>query len=319
MRTALRLQAGAPLAAEKLLQAERWQQRTALCQAFSAVLSSHDLLSLTPQLNHDDAAERIHWLASLLLDAVKWQQGAGDHLVNLDQPALIERLANESANPQLQYELHQWLACRQKLLTIAAVNRELLLTERLLDGEQSLSTAVQRRFHPFPHNRFRVNSIMLLVDSHCHLDGLDYQSLHKDVADVLDKAKRRDVGFILAVATTLPGFRAMTQLIGERDNVAFSCGVHPLNQDAPYDYAELRRLAASDSVVALGRRGWITTIRKRRKRSSRHRFASTFVSATSLTSRLSSTPVRRGKIRWRFCKKNRRRSAAACCTVLPKI
>ncbi|MCL2894869.1 metal-dependent hydrolase [Brenneria tiliae] len=96
---------------------------------------------------------------------------------------------------------------------------------------------------------------MLLVDSHCHLDGLDYQSLHKDVADVLDKAKRRDVGFILAVATTLPGFRAMTQLIGERDNVAFSCGVHPLNQDAPYDYAELRRLAASDSVVALGETG----------------------------------------------------------------
>ncbi|MCL2898560.1 DNA polymerase III subunit delta' [Brenneria tiliae] len=149
LRTALRLQAGAPLAAEKLLQAERWRQRTALCQAFFAALSSHDLLSLTPQLNHDDAAERIHWLASLLLDALKWQQGAGDHLVNLDQAALIERLANESANPQLQYELHQWLACRQKLLTIAAVNRELLLTERLLDGEQSLSTPLQRRFNPF--------------------------------------------------------------------------------------------------------------------------------------------------------------------------
>ncbi|EBQ4985341.1 metal-dependent hydrolase, partial [Salmonella enterica] len=26
---------------------------------------------------------------------------------------------------------------------------------------------------------------MFLVDSHCHLDGLDYQSLHKDVDDVL--------------------------------------------------------------------------------------------------------------------------------------
>ncbi|EOX5371065.1 hypothetical protein ACPTEO_004438, partial [Escherichia coli] len=23
--------------------------------------------------------------------------------------------------------------------------------------------------------------IMFLVDSHCHLDGLDYESLHKDV------------------------------------------------------------------------------------------------------------------------------------------
>nr|WP_113868009.1 metal-dependent hydrolase [Brenneria salicis]NMN91249.1 TatD DNase family protein [Brenneria salicis ATCC 15712 = DSM 30166]RBP60420.1 TatD DNase family protein [Brenneria salicis ATCC 15712 = DSM 30166]RLM30051.1 metal-dependent hydrolase [Brenneria salicis ATCC 15712 = DSM 30166] len=96
---------------------------------------------------------------------------------------------------------------------------------------------------------------MLLVDSHCHLDGLDYQSLHKDVSDVLEKAKSREVGFILAVATTLPGFRAMTEQIGMRDNVAFSCGVHPLNQDEPYDYAELRQLAASSLVVAMGETG----------------------------------------------------------------
>ncbi|KFX21876.1 metal-dependent hydrolase [Pectobacterium betavasculorum] len=96
---------------------------------------------------------------------------------------------------------------------------------------------------------------MLLVDSHCHLDGLDYQSLHKDVSDVLEKAKRRDVGFLLAVATTLPGYRAMVELIGERDNVAFSCGVHPLNQEAPYDYAELRELATASRVVAMGETG----------------------------------------------------------------
>ncbi|RLM27083.1 DNA polymerase III subunit delta' [Brenneria alni] len=147
--TALRLQAGAPLAAEKLLQPERWKQRTVLCQMFSAALSSHDLLSLIPQLNHDDADERIHWLASLLLDAMKWQQGAGDYLVNQDQVSLVECLADEFNNPQLQYELHQWLVCRQTLLTVTAVNRELLLTERLLDGEQSLSMPVPRRFHPF--------------------------------------------------------------------------------------------------------------------------------------------------------------------------
>lgn len=96
---------------------------------------------------------------------------------------------------------------------------------------------------------------MLLVDSHCHLDGLDYQALHKDVAEVLEKARQRDVGFILAVATTLPGFRAMTALIGERKNVAFSCGVHPLNQDEPYDFAELRALASDPAVVALGETG----------------------------------------------------------------
>lgn len=96
---------------------------------------------------------------------------------------------------------------------------------------------------------------MLLVDSHCHLDGLDYDTLHQNVDDVLAKAQARDVGYLLAVATTLPGYQAMTQLIGKRDNVAFSCGVHPLNLEGGYDYAELRRLAAAEQVVALGETG----------------------------------------------------------------
>lgn len=96
---------------------------------------------------------------------------------------------------------------------------------------------------------------MFLVDSHCHLDGLDYENLHQDVSDVLAKAAARDVKFMLAVATTLPGYLAMTGLIGERANVAYSCGVHPLNQDQPYDFAELRRLAADERVVAMGETG----------------------------------------------------------------
>lgn len=96
---------------------------------------------------------------------------------------------------------------------------------------------------------------MLLVDSHCHLDSLDYQTLHSSVDDVLAKANARDVGFVLAVATTLPGFSAMTSLIGERPNVAFSCGVHPLNLDGGYDFQQLRSLAAADNVVAMGETG----------------------------------------------------------------
>lgn len=96
---------------------------------------------------------------------------------------------------------------------------------------------------------------MFLVDSHCHLDGLDYQSLHKDVDDVLAKAAARDVKFCLAVATTLPGYRHMRELVGKRDNVVFSCGVHPLNQDEAYDVEELRLLAAEDDVVAMGETG----------------------------------------------------------------
>ena len=96
---------------------------------------------------------------------------------------------------------------------------------------------------------------MFLVDSHCHLDGLNYENLHQNVDDVLAKAAARDVKFMLAVATTLPGYKAMTQLIGDRPDVAYSCGVHPLNQNEPYDFAELRRLAADERVIAMGETG----------------------------------------------------------------
>lgn len=96
---------------------------------------------------------------------------------------------------------------------------------------------------------------MFLVDSHCHLDGLNYQTLHTDVNDALSKAAARDVKFFLAVATTLPGYRGMRELVGERNDVVFSCGVHPLNQDETYDVEDLRRMAAEPGVVAMGETG----------------------------------------------------------------
>lgn len=96
---------------------------------------------------------------------------------------------------------------------------------------------------------------MFLVDSHCHLDGLNYESLHNNIDDVVAKAAARDVKFMLAVATTLPGYKAMVDLIGDRPEIAYSCGVHPLNQDAPYDFAELRQLAADERVIAMGETG----------------------------------------------------------------
>ena len=93
---------------------------------------------------------------------------------------------------------------------------------------------------------------MFLVDSHCHLDGLDYESLHKDVDDVLAKAAARDVKFCLAVATTLPGYLHMRDLVGERDNVVFSCGVHPLNQNDPYDVEDTLAILREEKVTDCG-------------------------------------------------------------------
>ncbi len=96
---------------------------------------------------------------------------------------------------------------------------------------------------------------MFIVDSHCHLDGLDYEKNHRDLDEVIAKAAARDVKFMLAIATTLPGFYTLKELVGDRENIALSCGVHPLNQEEAYDVDEFRRLAADPRVVALGETG----------------------------------------------------------------
>lgn len=51
---------------------------------------------------------------------------------------------------------------------------------------------------------------MFIVDSHCHLDALDYENSHKDIADVVAKANARDVKHLLAIGVTLSRFEKLT-------------------------------------------------------------------------------------------------------------
>jgi DNA polymerase-3 subunit delta' len=59
-------------------------------------------------------------------------------VINLDQQPLIAALANTLSNEALQQNLQGWMRCRQQLLSVVGVNRELLLTEQLLEWENSL-------------------------------------------------------------------------------------------------------------------------------------------------------------------------------------
>lgn len=142
IKTALRLTNGAPLSAIELLQPERWKQRVVLCQQLYTQCQQQDMLSLLPQLNHDDAPERLYWLATLLLDAIKWQQHAGQFIINHDQQPLIALLAGAQSSVALQQSVSAWMHCRHQLLSIVGVNRELLLTEQLLEWEQMLQGTV---------------------------------------------------------------------------------------------------------------------------------------------------------------------------------
>lgn len=135
--SALRLSANAPAAALDLLQESHWASREQLIQTLAGVLSSGDWLALLPILNHEQAAVRLHWLASLLLDAQKRQQGI-TLVSNPDAWTLVNQLAQTLPAARLQAIARDVSACRDQLLNVVGVNRELLLTERLLRWEHYL-------------------------------------------------------------------------------------------------------------------------------------------------------------------------------------
>jgi len=95
----------------------------------------------------------------------------------------------------------------------------------------------------------------MLVDSHCHLDRLDYKNKHKDLSDVVNKAKEQGIHHLLSVCVTLKDYPAMAELIAPFKEIFSSCGVHPLYQDEAVNEALLLEYARQEKVVAIGEMG----------------------------------------------------------------
>lgn len=95
---------------------------------------------------------------------------------------------------------------------------------------------------------------MFLIDSHCHIDMLDYKILHKDLNDVIKKAKLKEVKFILAVSISLKSCKNIIRKIINNNSIACSCGIHPLNKEK-YNIKSLMKLASHPKVIALGESG----------------------------------------------------------------
>lgn len=98
---------------------------------------------------------------------------------------------------------------------------------------------------------------MFLIDSHCHLNQLDYKNNHKNVDDVLKKAHQKGVQMVLSISTDLSDYNDMIQHVGYRNNVVFSCGVHPFNlgNAEKLNCDKLYNLATNRYVVAIGETG----------------------------------------------------------------
>jgi TatD DNase family protein len=99
---------------------------------------------------------------------------------------------------------------------------------------------------------------MIFVDSHCHIDGADFDS---DRAEVIERAAQANVRFLLNVGTGEPesgSFERAVQLGESRENVFTAIGVHPHDAKTFDERAErqLINLAKSSrKVVAWGEIG----------------------------------------------------------------
>lgn len=95
----------------------------------------------------------------------------------------------------------------------------------------------------------------MIVDSHCHLDRLDFDKLDLNLDQVLENARAKKVEHFLCVSVTLDQFPSMLDKIKHYPDVSASCGVHPLDQKDALDKQKLISLASHDKVVAIGETG----------------------------------------------------------------
>lgn len=96
----------------------------------------------------------------------------------------------------------------------------------------------------------------MFIDSHCHLDRLDFAKLGTDLDGALALARARGVQHFLCIGVdleTLPNVLAVAEAY---DDVSASVGVHPLHLDSlEPEIEQLIQLAAHPKVVAIGETG----------------------------------------------------------------
>jgi TatD DNase family protein len=70
---------------------------------------------------------------------------------------------------------------------------------------------------------------MFLIDSHCHLNKINYHKKKNGILDIIKKAYKNNVKIILSVSTSIKDFQEMKKLLKNVPyNIFYSCGIHPL-------------------------------------------------------------------------------------------
>ena len=96
----------------------------------------------------------------------------------------------------------------------------------------------------------------MIIDSHCHLNMLDYDKLGLTVEQVIERAKQAGVESILNISVDLDNAKDVVELAQQHDNVFASVGVHPSEEllvEPSFD--DYKQLAQQGKVIAIGETG----------------------------------------------------------------
>ncbi|MFH1678627.1 MAG: TatD family hydrolase [Candidatus Omnitrophota bacterium] len=94
----------------------------------------------------------------------------------------------------------------------------------------------------------------MLIDTHCHLD---FPEFDPDRAQVIDRAKKNEVGFIINIGASLRGSQAGVDLSKEYGFIYTSVGIHPHEADKVNRemIKNIQDLSKEAKVVAIGETG----------------------------------------------------------------
>ncbi|WNO61154.1 TatD family hydrolase [Rheinheimera sp. MMS21-TC3] len=95
----------------------------------------------------------------------------------------------------------------------------------------------------------------MFVDSHCHLDLLEFDKLGLSLEQVIAQATAEKIEHMLCVSVSLNKFEQMAKQVAAYPMVSISCGEHPLHQHDKVDPQQLLTLCQRQDVVAVGETG----------------------------------------------------------------
>ena len=96
----------------------------------------------------------------------------------------------------------------------------------------------------------------MLVDSHCHLNRLDFSKHNVSVDAALKAARDQGVEHFLAVSVRLDETPQLMELAQHHDDIACSAGVHPNDgEQGTFDVDTLRQYCQRPEVIAVGETG----------------------------------------------------------------